>query len=180
MRDDSADAAFRVYAAQRKFSDTTVERWQRLDAADAAALSGLTHDLRLGENQLRDLWQWAEEIAERDKISIATVLETEPVITLRRRKLGRNDKLKLIKTALQRRRFPQLAAAEDRLAALVRTLALPRTIRVVLPEHLEGEEVRVEIVVRDAAALRQAAAQLLAAANTPACAALFDALGEAP
>jgi hypothetical protein len=101
------------------------------------------------------------------------------VLTLRRRHLGRNDKLKLIKAALQRRRFPQLAAAEDHLAALVRALALPDTVRVTLPEHLEGDEIRVEIVVRDAGALQHAATALLAAAHAPACAALFEALGEA-
>ena len=49
-----------------------------------------------------------------------------------------------------------------------------------LPEFLEGDEVQIAIVARDVASLRHAAAQLQAAADTPACAEMFALLGEAP
>lgn len=159
----------------------TVERWLGLEPGDARALLDLARELRLGENQLRDLWEWAEEIGQRDRLALAQVLALDVVAAARRtRNVGRSDKLKLIKTALRRLRFPQLAAAEERLAGLVRQLDLPRNIRLSFPEFLEGDEVRVEIVADSIASLRAAAGRLRGAAETPTCEEIFRLLEEAP
>jgi hypothetical protein len=171
----------RAFARERRYSAATLERWLALDPPDGHALLELARELRLGENQLRDLWEWAEEIAQRDRRSLAQVLAHESVAALRRnRTLGRNDKLKLIKAALRRLRFPQLAATEERLAALVGQLDLPRNIRVTFPEFLEGDEVRIEIVADSVASLQTAVDRLRVAAAAPACAKIFQTLEEAP
>ena len=180
MTDSDVQAAIRAYAGARMYSAATTERWLRLEAGDGGALLQLATDLRLGENQLRDLWDWAEEIAARDGVPLHHVLAAEPIVATRTPKLGRNDKLKALKAALRRMRFPQLAAVEDRLAGLVRTMGLPRTIRITLPEDLEGDHVRIEITATSQTAWRAAAAALLAAAESPACTELFTLLGEAP
>lgn len=180
MIDSDLQAAIRAYAGTRMYSAATVERWLRLASHDGDALLQLATELRLGENQLRDLWDWAEEIATRDGLTLSHVLAAAPIAAVRARELGRSDKLKAIKAALRRLRFPQLAAVEDRLAELVRTLQLPRNVRITLPEHLEGDQLRIEIAADSASAWRAAAAALLAAADTPACAQLFALLGEAP
>jgi ribonuclease D len=180
MNDSEVQERIRAYATNRAYGAATTERWLGLEARDGDALLQLATELRLGENQLRDLWEWAEEIALRDGLALHQVLTAEPLAAVRRRHLGRNETLKAIKAALRRRRFPQLAATEERLAGLVRALQLPRTVRISLPEHLEGDHVRIEIVVDSAAAWQAAAASLLAAADTPACAELFARLGEAP
>jgi hypothetical protein len=169
-----------AFAEQRKYSAATLERWLALDDADAAAVLGLARPLRLGENQLRGLWEWAQDIAHRDGSSVGTVLAAETVTAVLRSALGRNDKLKRIKMHLRRLRFPQLCAAEQRLTDLVRSLDLPGDVSVRLPEFLEGDEVQVEIVARDAESLQRAAARLQEAAATPACAEIFALLGEAP
>jgi hypothetical protein len=171
----------RTFAHGRRYSAATVERWLALDPPDGHALLELARELRLGENQLRDLWKWAEEIAQRDHMSLALVLALEPVATQRRsRNLGRNDKLKLIKAALRRLRFPQLAATEEHLAVLVRELDLPRNVCLSFPEFLEGDEVRIEIVADSVASLEAAIERLQAAAKAPACNTIFQILGEAP
>jgi hypothetical protein len=171
----------RAFAHERRYSAPTVKRWLALDPSDGLALLELAQELHLGENQLRDLWEWAEEIAQRDHMSLAQVLALEPVVTPRHsRSVGRNDKLRLIKTALRRLRFPQLAATEERLAALVRQLDLPRNIRMTFPEFLEGDAVRIEIVANSVASLEAAADRLRAAAGAPACTAIFQTLEEAP
>ena len=173
--------AIHTFARERRYAPATLERWRALEPRDARALLEVAQELRPSENQLRDLWEWADEIAHRDRLSLAQVLALEPVTSVRRtRNVGRNDKLKLMKAALRRLRFPQLAASEDRLAALVRELDLPRNIRVVFPEFLEGDEVRIEIVSDSVAALAAAAERLRAAAGTPACKAIFQLLEEAP
>jgi hypothetical protein len=169
------------FARERRYSTATVERWLALDPPDGRALLELAQELRLGENQLRAVWEWAEEIARRDYISLIQVLTLEPVAAARRsRTIGRNDKLKLVKAALRRLRFPQLAAAEERLAALVRELDLPCNIRLTFPEFLEGDEVRIEIAADSVACLAAAADRLRAAAETRACTVIFKILEEAP
>ena len=156
-----------------------LERWQRLGEDDAAALLHLAQELRPSENQLRDLWDWIDDIAARDGVPPAHVLAAEPVASLWRRHLGRNDKLKLLKGSLRRLRFPQLTAAEEKLAALIKTLGLPRHVRLTLPEFLEGDTLRIEITADSTAALRTAAEALRAAAATAACDQLFALLAEA-
>jgi hypothetical protein len=180
MIDAVAAAAIRAFATERKYHQATIERWLQLTPTDATALFELARELRLGEHQLGDLWDWAEEIGARDGLPLARVLAVEAMVAARRHGLSRNDTLRRVKEALRRLRFPQLAALEDRLAALIRTLALPRNMRVSLPEFLEGDEVRVEITADSAAALRAAAARLLDATNSSACEDLFALLGEAP
>lgn len=180
MSDSALEAAFRAFAAERRYGPSTVDRWLRLVPVDRAAIVELARELRPSENQLRDLWDWAEEIAQHDRSSLAVVLAGEALVAVRRRPISRNDKLKLLKAALRRLRFPQLAGVEDRLAALVRELGLPASVRVVLPDFLEGDTVRVEITAGSAPALRAAAERVLAATQTAACTAIFDLLGEAP
>jgi len=173
MTEASSTAALCAFAAARRYSGDTLNRCARLNGEDSGALLGLLQELRPSENQLRDLWNWIEEIASRDHISLAHVLASEKVAAARRRDLGRNDKLKLLKDTLRRQRFPQLAAAEDQLAGLIRELALPRHVRVTLPAFLEGDAVHVDITADTAAALRTAAEALHAAAASPACERLF-------
>ncbi len=170
----------RTCVQERRYSVATLERWLALPKPDARGLVDLVQELRPSENQLRDLWDWAEEIGHRDGLSLAQVLALEPVTKARRsRNLGRNDKLKLLKYALRRLRFPQLAATEERLAALVRELHLPRNVRITFPEFLEGDEVRVEIVADSVASLESAAERLRVAAQAPACTAIFQLFEEA-
>jgi len=177
--DSTIDATFRTFAAERRYSPATIERWARLAATDASALLGLVEELRPSENQLRDLWTWMEEIAARDRRTLADVLAAAPIMAARRAASGRNDRLRLLKGALRRERFPQLSAAEDQLATLIRALELPRHVRLITPEYLEGDTLRIEITANSAATLRAAAAALLAAAATPACAQLFAVLAGA-
>src|SRR5207248_2499222 len=151
-------------------------RWLCLAPGDGSALLDLARQLRLGENQLRDLWTWAEEIAERDHVSLMAALTHPAVGAALRRPISRNDRLKLVKSALRRLRFPHLCSREDDLATHVRLLNLPANIHLTLPENLEGETIRIDIVVGTTAGLRAAASALLAATDTAACARLFELL----
>jgi len=175
----SADG-IRALAAARRFSEATVERWLRLAETDRAVLLRLAERLRLGENQLRDLLDWSEEIAVRERCSIADVWRRESLASVLARPLGRNQMIAAVKLTLRALRFPQLAAAEARLAELIRQLKLPRAIQVHLPEHLEGNDVRIELTGRSAAALRDHAAALQRALCAPQVDEIFHALEEAP
>lgn len=177
---DTLEGAIRAYTTERAFHADTCERWLSLAADDAGALWELTQELRLGENQLRDLWQWAEEIAARDRTTLAAVLTGAAVRAARQRPGGRSERLKASKAALRRLRFPGLAKTEDRIAALIAGLDLSPTVRLSVPDFLEGDELRAEIVARDAAGLAAAAHRLAQAAAQPACEEIFELLSEAP
>lgn len=177
MIDGVLENSIRGYAAERGFRPATVARWLALDAPDATALWELARDLRPGENQMRDLWEWAAEIAAREAVSLSQVLSQ--VMTASGRG-GRNERLKQIKAALRRRRFPLLAAAEERVAARIRDLRLPPGVRVTVPDNLEGDQVRIEFSARSAAALRAAAEAVARAASTAACEEIFELLSDPP
>lgn len=182
MAEDPAALRRRIgaFAAARRFQHGLRERWCAAADADAAALLDLAEELRLGENQLRDLYDWTEEIAARDGGTVAGVLGAAGVQAARARGLGRNEAIKAVREALRGLRFPQLAALERRLAECIRSLRLPPGVRIVLPEHLQGDEIRIEICAGDAAAVRAALAELAAAADRPQLAEVFALLQEAP
>jgi ribonuclease D len=180
MPDKDWKTRVRDFGAARKYGAPALERWLRLSSADGEALLALAQELRLGENQLRDLWDWAEEVAERDGTALRQVLACESIASVRRSSVGRSDKLKRLKAALRRLRLPGLTEVEDRISALVQELHLPANAVCRLPEFLEGDEVRIEITARNPAELRAAAARLQAAAATQACARIFELLAEAP
>jgi hypothetical protein len=180
MTETDLQAAVRAYGAGRHYRAATLERWLALAAADAAALLDLALDCRLGENQLRDLWEWLSDIAARERLTLAAVLALDAVAAARRQPVGRNDRLRLVKSALRRLRYPQLSALEDRMTDLLRGLDLPRNVQLTLPDFLEGDAVHIEIVATDPDSLRAAAECLARAADSPACRELFALLGEAP
>jgi hypothetical protein len=173
-------AEVQAWCRERRYRDSIRERWLGLPAADAEALWAVARELRLGENQLRDLWQWAEEIAARDGSSLQAVLEAPEIRAALERRLSRNDRLRLLRHALRRRRFPELAAVEDELHALVHAAGLPAHVRLELPVDLEGDAVQVRLVARTAEELVQGAAALLRWADSDACRRLFALLEEAP
>jgi hypothetical protein len=170
--------AIRKLASNRRYGPATLARWLGLGAADRAGLLALAEMLRPSENQLRDLWEWAEEIAQRERQSLAAVLAHPSVQTAGRRAVGRNDKLRLIRAALRRLRFPTLAAAEARARDLIHHLGLPASVRITIPEAFEGDELRVEIVARSSTELRAAVTSLQHAAGSSTCEQLFAVLGE--
>jgi len=178
--DEELAGSIRVYAEQRGFHAESTERWLAMSNEDAAALWDLTRDLRLGENQLRDLWEWAEEIAARDRTTLAAVLASDSLLVARRIAGGRKDRLKAIKASLRRLRFPILARTQHRIGALIASLELPAGVRLSVPDFLEGDEVRAEIVARDPRSLAAAARRLEVAAATSACEEIFELLSEAP
>lgn len=175
----SLSAEIETYTAERRYRRPTVERWLALSDADGRALLDLAAALRLGENQLRDLWDWAEEIADRDASGIRAVLDDADIRRALRKGLGRADRLREIKGLLRRRRYPLLAEQEGRIAELIDGLALPSAVAVTAPEFLEGESLRVEMSVRSADELLRLAEDLRRAAASEACRSIFTLLDEA-
>jgi hypothetical protein len=139
------DQDIQSYCRSRSFHRQTEVRWLSLSDADRAALLGLMQQVKAGENHLKDIIDWLEEIALRDGIAIETLLRENLSTIVDDPRLGRNDKLKRLKDGLRRLRFPRLAGIEDEIQRRIRTLNLPKGISLSVPQTLEGGRVTLTI-----------------------------------
>ena len=137
-----SESAFRSFAEAKGFHAQTLSRWLSWQAADRAALAKLALDLKIGENHLRDLMDWSEEIALRDGIAIAAIFAGKAVDDIATDpRLGRADKVKRIKESLRRLRFPRLARTEDEIQGKIRALKLQPEIRVTRAAGFGGRQI---------------------------------------
>lgn len=168
------DEQIRDHARTKAFHPRTLQRWLDWDEPDKATLFRFATGLKIGENHLRDLMDWLEEIALRDQVRIheicrrraVTAIETDP-------RLGRGDKLKRIKEELRRLRFPRLAQLEDAISARIRELKLHPQVKISLAPGLESGRLHVEFSALTRDELKSAVGKLSQAAETEAMREVF-------
>lgn len=149
-----------AYAQAKRLHPQTLGRWQAWTEPDQGALWELVQELQLGENHLRDFLDWCEEIILRDGGTIADLLAHPTLQQPFRAKLGRNDKLKAVKDALRKMRYPRLSRLEEDLRAAVKALDLGRRVQVSFPPSFEGEDITIEIKARNIKELSDSLARL--------------------
>jgi hypothetical protein len=165
------------YATSKGFHPQFQQRWLNWNPKDGAALLAIALSLKAGENHLRDLMDWLEEIALRDGIAICEVLESKAITEIRTNpRLGRADRLKRIKDRIRRIRFPRLSQVEDLIQSRIRQLKLQPVVRVSPPPALEGGDLQIEFAAGSPAELKNILAQLNAAAETEALAEIYSLL----
>ena len=133
------------YAGERRLSRSSVERWRALDERERGMLWQVAHELRLGENHLRDVLDWLEEIRVRDGRGAAEILGREEIRRVLTGGLSRSDKIKEVKERFRRLRYPRLSHLEERLEEAVGKMELGAGVEVRFPAFFEGGEVRVEL-----------------------------------
>jgi ParB family chromosome partitioning protein len=154
------------HAKARGFHPQTLARLLGWDPKASAALGLIVVALKIGENHLRDLMDWLEEIALRDNCGIEVILADKAIAEINSDpRLGRADKLKRFKDLIRRRRFPRLAQTEDMLRARIAELKLQPDIILSVPVGLEGGCLQVEFSASSQEELQQLAARLVAAAG---------------
>lgn len=148
---------------------------------DREALFGLAQGLRLGQNHLRDLLDWLEEIALRDGLSPCDVLRREPLAQISSDpRLSRSDKLKRIKDEVRRLRFPRLSRTEGAIHNAIREMKLNPAIQITVPPGLEGSSVTVQLKSSSYQELKRLVGELERALESESAHALFMLLrGEA-
>lgn len=169
--------AVHAYASAKRFSAATIDRWLRCAAADRDAVLSVVEQLRLGENQTRDVLDALESIAARRQCALADVLATAAVREVLAARGSRNETVHAFKLVLRRLRFPQLSATEDRLRAAIKEMGLPTGAAIVLPEGLEGDEVVVSVRAKSATELRRRVAAIAAAVNDATVEEIYRVLG---
>jgi hypothetical protein len=165
------------YAKEKAFHPQTLARWLAWEQPDRDALYRLAFALKIGENHLRDLMDWLEEISLRDGLQVRQILgngavsgvESDP-------RLGRADKVKRIKDQIRRRRFPRLAQTEDSIRARIQELKLQPEIRLTVPAGLEGGRLRIEFDAASQDELQRLTAKLADVTGKEAVREIFDLL----
>jgi hypothetical protein len=150
-----------TYAQEKRLHPQTVRRWHRWEERDQEALWRLTQELQVGENHLRDLIDWLEEISLRDGEMPAEVLARQEIQRVLARNLSRNDKLKEVKVELRKLRYPRLSRLEEQLKENAKKMDLGRRVQVIFPPLLAGDEIRVEIRARNTVELKESLDRLL-------------------
>jgi len=154
------------YAQCKGFHPRTLERWLDWDQPDRDALFRLAISLKIGENHLRDLMDWLEEIRLRDQSKIREILASKPITGVESDpRLGRADKLKRIKEEIRRLRFPRLAQTEDSIRARIQELKLHPEIRLTVPPGLEGGRLQIALSASSHDELRRLTVKLANAAD---------------
>jgi hypothetical protein len=165
------------YAKEKAFHPQTVARWLAWEQPDRDALYRLALALKIGENHLRDLMDWLEEISLRDGLQVRQILGNGAVSDLESDpRLGRADKLKRIKEHVRRRRFPRLAQTEDSIRARIQELKLQPEIRLTVPAGLEGGRLRIEFDAANQDQLERLIAKLADTTGKEAVREIFDLL----
>lgn len=143
------DEQIATYAQEKRLSLQTLSRWKAWGEEDQAALLVVAQKLQLGENHLRDFLDWLEEITARDGGTVRELLARTDIHQPLQSTLSRNDKLKAVKAALRKIRYPRLSRLEEDLRVAVKALDLGNRIQVSFPPTLEGEEITVELKARN-------------------------------
>lgn len=143
----AAETAIRIraWADNRRLPHTHLARWLALGQEDSAALLALADHLRLRTAQLITALEMLEEIAVRDRASVAAVLARREIRRIVDGTGSAPGRARAFLDQLRAIRFPRLKRTADRLAAEIAALGLPRGVAVVLPRDLGSDELRIEI-----------------------------------
>lgn len=155
------DKAILEYGKERGIRNQTLKRWLNLPESDQSALLDLAHGLRIGENHLRDFLDWAEEISLRDGLSLCKIIKGESIEPIwSDPRLGRGDKLRRIKEAMRRQRFPRLMQMEREIQKRIRAMGIGSQIQFSVPSGLEGGTLTVHLSSTSEADLRKLVGEL--------------------
>lgn len=141
------------FVVERRVESATLDRLRALSDGALFGVEQLISRLQPSVNWLRDVLDLTDEIAARDKIDVAEVLNDPQLQAVLTTDLGRKDKQKRYRYILEARRFPRRAEIERRLRELQREISRVHGCRLEFPEDLEGDHLQCTVVFRSSAEL---------------------------
>ncbi|MGH7925289.1 MAG: hypothetical protein ACREQH_11945 [Candidatus Binatus sp.] len=153
MNPDAIDAEIGALAAERRLPQSHLARWLALDPRSRAALLDTARDLRLRTGQLVTALEMLEEIAVREHVSVATVLDRGEIRKIAGGTGPAPSRARALLEALRALRYPRLKRMQEQLRSEVSALKFPRGISIDLPKELGSDEVTVSLRMRSGAEL---------------------------
>ncbi|HYL60510.1 MAG TPA: hypothetical protein VEU51_16700, partial [Candidatus Acidoferrales bacterium] len=145
MSISDADKGIRALAAERRLPQAHLERWLGLDALSRNEFLNLARKLRMRTGQIVAALEMLDEIAVRERVTVAAVLEREEIHRAAGSAGSTPARAHAFVEAIRAIRFPRLKRTQQRLRAEIAALKLPRGISVVLPKELGSDELTVSI-----------------------------------
>ncbi len=153
MNADETDAQIRTLAGERRLPDSHLVRWLAMDLASRAAILDIARTIRLRTGQLVTALDTLEEIAVRERLTVAAILDRPEIQRIASGSGSAPSRASTLLEALRTLRYPLLKKMQEQLRSDVSALKLPRGISIDLPKELGSDELTVSLRVRSAAEL---------------------------
>jgi hypothetical protein len=153
MNADEIDAQIRDLSAERRLPTNHLERWFAMDLPSRAAMFDVARTLRLRTGQLVTTLDTLDEIAVREHVTVAAILDRPEVRRIANGSGSAPSRASALLEALRTLRYPLLKRMQEQLRSEVSALKLPRGISIDLPKELGSDELTVSLRVRSAAEL---------------------------
>jgi|HubBroStandDraft_6_1064221.scaffolds.fasta_scaffold538638_1 hypothetical protein len=148
MNADEIDAHIRELAAERRLPQSHLDRWLAMDPLSRAAMLDIARALRLRTGQLVTALDTLDEIAVREHVTVAAILDRPDVRRIANGSGSAPSRASVFLDALRTLRYPRLKKIQDELRTEVSALKLPRGISIDLPKDLGSDELTVSLRVR--------------------------------
>ena len=153
MKADEIDAQIRELAAERRLPQSHLDRWLAMDSLSRAAMLDIARTLRLRTGQLATALDTLDEIAVREKMTVAAILDQPEIRRIANGSGSAPSRASALLEALRTLRYPLLKRMQDELRAEISALKLPRGISIDLPKELGSDELTVSVRARNGAEL---------------------------
>jgi ParB family chromosome partitioning protein len=135
----------KIYVLKEEVSRTNIRRISNLSPKDRVALLSLISPLRLGENRLREILTYLEEITKRDRLTIQEILKRPEIqAVLSHQELTPPQKADRMKKALMGLRYPRMHNMETRFEKRRKELNLPPSVSLQPQPFFEGKGLKLE------------------------------------
>jgi hypothetical protein len=153
MDADGIDVQIRELAAERRLPASHLARWLAMDPPSRAAVLEIAQTLRLRTGQLVTTLDTLEEIAVREHLDVAAVLDNPDIRRIVHGAGSTPSRASALLERLRALRYPELKKMQEQLRTEVSALKLPRAISLDLPKEFGSDELTVSLRVRSAAEL---------------------------
>jgi ParB/RepB/Spo0J family partition protein len=135
----------KTYVLKEEVSRSNIRRISSFSSKDRMALLSLISPLKLGENRLREILTFLEEIAKRDRLTIREILsQPEIQAVLSHQELTPPQRADRMKKALIGLRYPRMHTMETKFETRKKELNLPPNLSLQHQPFFEGRGLKME------------------------------------
>ena len=133
------------YVWKEEVSRTNIRRISSLSSKDRMALLSLISPLKLGENRLREILTFLEEITKRDQLTVREILKRPEIqAILSHQELTSSQRADRMKKALLALRYPRMRSLEEKFGKKRKELNIPSKVFLYHQPFFEERGLKVE------------------------------------
>jgi len=135
----------KTYVLKEEVSRNNIRRISSFSSKDRMALLALISPLKLGENRLREILTFLEEITQRDHLSVKEIVKRPEIqAILSQQELTPSQRAERMKKALMGLRYPRMHSMEERFEKKRKELNMPSNVFLYHQPFFEGKGLKVE------------------------------------